>query len=103
MLRLRDLQSHDPPMQLLIFILIQPLKLKSSTCLAELSPNKQCCLIASSRGKDYLKINAFLASDGEMERNLEALQIKVTTSLGGRAIRKTSSSIESLDGGHRAE
>ena len=54
--------------------------------------------------KDYLQINAFLASDGEVEKNLEALQMKATTSLGGGAIGGTLSSInESLGGSHRAE
>ena len=43
--------------------------------------------------KNYLQINAFLASGGEVERNLEALQMKATTSLGGRAIGRTFSSI----------
>ena len=54
--------------------------------------------------KDYLQINAFLASGGGVERNLEALQMKVTASLGSGAIGKTLSSInESLGGSHRAE
>ena len=54
--------------------------------------------------KDYLQINAFLASGGGVERNLEALQMKATASLGGRAIGGTLSSInESLGGSQRAE
>ena len=54
--------------------------------------------------KDYLQINAFLANGGGVERNLEALQMKATTSLGGGAIGETLSSInESLGGSHRAE
>ena len=54
--------------------------------------------------KDYLQINAFLASGGGVERNLEALQIKATASLGGGAIGETLSSInESLGGSHHAE
>ena len=54
--------------------------------------------------KEYLQINAFLTSGGGVEKNLEALQMKATTSFGGRAIGGTLSSInESLDGSHRAE
>ena len=54
--------------------------------------------------KDYLQINAFLASGGGVERNLEALQMKATASLGGGAIGGTLSSInESLGGSHHAE
>ena len=54
--------------------------------------------------KDYLHINAFLASGGRVERNLEALQMKATASLGGGAIGGTLSSInESLSESHRAE
>ena len=54
--------------------------------------------------KDYLQINAFLASGGEVERNLKALQMKATASLGGGAIGGTLSSInESLGGSHHAE
>ena len=54
--------------------------------------------------KDYLYIIAYLASSGEVERNLEALLIKGTESLGGRAIGGTLSSInESLSGSHHAE
>ena len=54
--------------------------------------------------KDYLQINGFLASGGGVERNLKALQMKATASLGGRAIGRTLSSInESLGGSHRAE
>ena len=67
-------------------------------------PNKQCRLIASSQGKDYLQINAFLASGSRVERNLEALQMKITVSLGGKAKRKTLSSInESFGISHHAE
>ena len=36
--------------------------------------------------KNYLQMNAFLASGGGVERNLEALQMKTTASLGGGAI-----------------
>ena len=32
--------------------------------------------------KDYLQINAFLASGGKMEKNLKALLMKATKSLG---------------------
>ena len=54
--------------------------------------------------KDYLQINAFLASGGRVERNLEALQMKATASLGGGAIGGTLSSInKSLDGSHHRE
>ena len=54
--------------------------------------------------KNYLQINAFLASGSRMERNLESLQIKATASLGGGAIGGTLSCInESLGGSHRAE
>ena len=54
--------------------------------------------------KDYLQINAFLASGGGVERNLEALQMKATASLGGGAIGLTLSSInKSLGGSHCAE
>ena len=54
--------------------------------------------------KGYLQINAFLASGGGVERNLEALQMKATASLGGGAIGGTLSSInKSLGGSHRAE
>ena len=54
--------------------------------------------------KDYLQINAFLASGGGVERNLEALQMKATASLSSGAIGRTLSSInESLGGSHRAE
>ena len=54
--------------------------------------------------KDYLQINAFLASGGGVERNLKALQVKAITSLGGGAIGKNLNSInESLGGSHRAE
>ena len=69
----------------------------------EPSPNKQCRLIASFQGKNYLQINAFLASSRGVERNLKALQIKATASLGVGAIKETFSSIKSLDGSHRAE
>ena len=40
--------------------------------LTELLPNKQCRLIASLP-KDYLQINAFLASGIRVEKNFEAL------------------------------
>ena len=73
-------------------------------CLTEPLLNKQCRLIASSWRKDYIQIIAFLASGGGVEKNLKALQMKTIMSLGGRAIRKTFSSInESLDGSHHAE
>ena len=89
--------------QLLICAPIKPFKLRSSTCLTKPLLNKQCCLIASSQGKDYLQINAFLANGGRVERNLEALQMKTTASLGSGAIRETLSSIERLGRSHRAE
>ena len=54
--------------------------------------------------KDYLQINTFLASGGEVKKNLEALQMKATTSFGAGAIRGTFSSInKSLGGSHRVE
>ena len=54
--------------------------------------------------KNYLQINAFLASGDRVEKNLKALQIKVTASLGGGAIGRILSSInESLGGSHRAK
>ena len=54
--------------------------------------------------KDYLQINAFLASSGGVERNLKALQMKATASFGGEAIGGTLSSInESLGESHCAE
>ena len=89
--------------QLFIYALIQSFKLKSSTYLTEPSPNKQCCLIASFRGKNYLQINAFLASGGKVERNLEALQMKTIISLGGGAIEETPSSIKGLGRSHHTE
>ena len=54
--------------------------------------------------KKYLQINAFLASGGGVERNLEALKMKTTASLGSRAIWETLSAYnESLDKSHREE
>ena len=54
--------------------------------------------------KDYLQINAFLASGDGVEKNLEALQMKATASLGGGVIGETLSSInESLDRSYHAE
>ena len=54
--------------------------------------------------KDYLQINTFLASDGRVEKNLEALQIKATTSFCGGAIKVTLSSInKNLGGSYCAE
>ena len=54
--------------------------------------------------EDYLQINAFIASGGRVEKNLKALQMKATTSLGGGAIGRTLSSInESVGESHRAE
>ena len=54
--------------------------------------------------KNYLQITAFLASGGGVERNLEALQMKATVSLSGKAIGGIFSSInESLIESHRAE
>ena len=51
--------------------------------------------------KDYLQINAFLASSGGVEKNLEALKMKATTSFGGNAIGETLNSInKSLGGSH---
>ena len=60
-------------------------------------------MIVSSRGKDYLQINAFLASGSRVEKNFKALQIKTTASLSGGAIGEIPSSIESLGGSHCAE
>ena len=54
--------------------------------------------------KDYLQINAFLASGGGVERNLEALQMKAIASLDGGAIGGTISSInKNLSGSHLPE
>ena len=54
--------------------------------------------------KDSLQINAFLASGGRVERNLKALQMKATTSLGGGAIGGNLSFINvSLSGSNYAE
>ena len=51
--------------------------------------------------KDYLQINVFLASDDRMEKNLEALLMKATKSLDGRARGGILNSInESLSGSH---
>ena len=54
--------------------------------------------------KDYLQINAFIVSSCEVERNLEALQIKTIAILDQEVIGGILSSInESLGGSHRAE
>ena len=54
--------------------------------------------------KDHLQINAFLASGDRVEKNLEALQIKATASLGGGVIGETLSFIDkSLGGSQRAK
>ena len=54
--------------------------------------------------KDYLQINAFLASSNGVERNLKALQMKAIASLGDGAIDETPSYInESLGGSHYAK
>ena len=54
--------------------------------------------------KNYPQIIAFLSSGGGVERNLEALQMKTTASLGGGAIEGTFSFInESLGASHCAE
>ena len=54
--------------------------------------------------KDYLQINASLASGGRVQRNLKALQMKATANLVGGAIEETFNSInESFDGSHRGE
>ena len=54
--------------------------------------------------KNYLQINAFLASGGEVEWNFEALQMKATASLGDEGIGGTLSSInKSFGGSHRAK
>ena len=54
--------------------------------------------------KEYLQINAFLASGGGLERHLKVLQIKATASLGAGAIGGTLSSInKSLGRSYRAE
>ena len=100
MARLQDLQSRDTSMRLLIFVSIQPIKLRNSTHFTELLPNKQCCLIASLQ-KDNLQINAFLASGGRVKKNLEALLRKTIESFGGGAKKKIPSSInESLVKSH---
>lgn len=65
---------------------------KSFICLTEPVLDKECRLIASLQ-KNNLQINAFLASGNRMEKNLEALLIKVTESLGGEARREILSSI----------
>ena len=58
-LRSRDLQSRDPLMQHLIFVSIQPLTLRSFTRLTKPSPNKWCCLIASSQRKTIYILRSF--------------------------------------------
>ena len=89
-------------MQLLIFVLVQPIKLRDFTPFTKLSPNKKCCLIASLQGKNYLQINVFLASGGRVEKNLKTLLIITTESLGSRAREKILSSIDkSFNGSHR--
>ena len=89
MLRSQDLQSHDSPVSLFIFVSSQPIKLRSFTHLIEPLPNKQYRLIASLQ-KDYLQINAFLASSGKVEINLETLQMKATVSQWWWSERKVS-------------
>ena len=85
-------------MQLLIFVSIQPLKLRSFIYLIEPLPNKQYCLITRFWGKDYLQINAFLASSGRVKKNLKALQMKTTANFGGGVIEEIPSSIKSISG-----
>ena len=103
MAKSQDLQSRDLPMELFIFILFEPIKLKSSRLFSDLLPNKQCCLIASLQEKNSLQIITFLASGGRIEKNFEALLMKVIESLGGGTRRKILSSInESLGGSHRS-
>ena len=54
--------------------------------------------------KDYLQINAFLASGGRVERNFKALQMKPTSSLYTGMIGGTFNSInESLGRSHHAK
>ena len=70
----------------------------------ELLPNKQCCLIASLQGKDYLQINAFLAGGSRVKRNLKTLLIKATKSFSGKAGGEILNSInKSLDGSHKGD
>ena len=73
----KNLQLHKSPIRLLIFVLTQPIKLRSFTRFTKRLSNKYCCLIASLQ-KDYLQINAFLASSDRVEKNLKVLQIKAT-------------------------
>ena len=54
--RSRDLQLRNPSIRLLIFVLIQLLKLKCSMSLTEPSPNKQCHLIASLQKKTIYRL-----------------------------------------------
>ena len=90
--------------RLLIYVPIQLFKPRSSTYFTEPFPNKQYCLIANSGKKNYLQINAFLASSGGEEKNLEILQMKAITSFDDGEIGKTFSSInKSLGGSHRAK
>ena len=68
----QDLQLRDSFVKFIIFISSQFIKLKSSTHFTEPLSNKKCSLIASSQ-KDYLQINAFLASGDKIKSNLKAL------------------------------
>ena len=81
--RSQNLQSRDLPIRLFIFILIQFIKLRSSMHLIKPLPNKHYCLIVSLQ-KHYQQINAFLATSGRVEKNLEALLTKTTRDLGSR-------------------
>ena len=99
-----DLQSRDLPMRLLIFVSISTSQTKKFYASYGAVAKQAVSLDRQLAKKDYLQINAFLASGGGVERNLEALQMKATASLGGGAIGRTLSSInESLGGSHRAE
>ena len=80
-------------MQLLIFVLIQLIKLKSFICLRkpliiELSVCKKLSI-------DYIHF----VSDIGVGRNLKVLLIKITKSLGSRAVKKTPSFIIKSFGG----
>ena len=57
--RSRDLQSRDPPIRFLIFVSIQPLKLRNFTPLTEPLPNKQCYLIARLQRKTIYRSTPF--------------------------------------------
>ena len=52
--------------------------------------------------KDYLQINAFLASSSRVESNLKALLMKATESCGGKAKREIQNSTNKSSGGSQS-